>query len=126
LPALAFVSAKVAAATLSWRTDSVPSTVLTLGPAVKEAFPDIRKQALDLLAQVRLGNDPAEAKKAAVAAAKRQQAESFKAIVDIYLARQLKTPRPRTYQEEERYLLVKAKPLHSRPIATITRRDIAC
>jgi hypothetical protein len=32
---------------------------LTLGAAAKEAFPDIRKRALDLQAQVRLGNDPA-------------------------------------------------------------------
>ena len=32
---------------------------MSLGSAVKEAFPDIRKRVLDLQAQVRLGTDPA-------------------------------------------------------------------
>jgi hypothetical protein len=49
---------------------------LTLGVAVKEAFPNIRQRVLDLHAQVRLGQDPAAAKEAAVEAARRQQAES--------------------------------------------------
>jgi Arm DNA-binding domain len=81
---------------------------LTLGAAVKEAFPNIRQRVLELQAQVRLGQDPAAVKEAAVAAAKQQQAESFRAIVDLYLAKQLKTARPSTYKEESRYLLDKA------------------
>jgi hypothetical protein len=44
---------------------------LTLAAAAKEAFPDIRKRALDLQAQVRLGNDPAAEKEAKIEAAKR-------------------------------------------------------
>jgi hypothetical protein len=35
---------------------------MTLGTAVNEAFPDIRKRALDLEAQVSFGTDPAAAK----------------------------------------------------------------
>jgi integrase len=98
---------------------------LTLGPAVKEAFPDIRKQAFDLANQVRQGGDPAATKEAKIEAAKRQEAESFKAVVDLYLAQQRKTTRPNTYREVERYLLVKAERLHKMPLVTITKRDIA-
>lgn len=98
---------------------------LTLGTAAKEAFPEIRKRVLELQAQVRLGQDPAAAKATAIAAAKQQQADSFKAVTDLYLARQLKTSRPVTYEEQKRYLLTKAARLHNMPIASITRRDIA-
>jgi integrase len=98
---------------------------MTLGPAVKEAFPDVRKRALELLSQVRLGQDPAAIKEAAKEAAERQRAESFEAIAKLYLAKQLKTARPRTHSEESRFLLVKAEKLHKRPIASIDKRDIA-
>lgn len=94
---------------------------ITLGTAAREAFPGIRQRVLELEAQVRLGNDPAAAKEAS----KRAAAESFKAVADLYLSKQAKTARPRTYEDEQRYLMVKAKSLHTRPIATITRRDIA-
>jgi integrase len=98
---------------------------MTLGAAVKDAFPNIRQRVLELQAQVRLGQDPAAAKEAAVEAAKQQQAESFKAVADLFLARQLKTARPSTYEEQTRYLMTKAARLHNRPMASITRRDIA-
>lgn len=98
---------------------------LTLGTAVKEAFPDIRKRVLDLQAQVRLGTDPAAVKEAAVAATRREAEKSFKGVADLYLAKQEKSARPRTYGETKRYLNVTAKRLHDRPIATVTRRDIA-
>ena len=62
---------------------------LNLGPAVPEAFPNIRKRAADLLARVRLGGDPSAEKKAAEDAADRARAESFKAVADLYLAKQL-------------------------------------
>jgi integrase len=94
---------------------------LTLGPAVKEAFPDIRKRVLDLVAQVRLGNDPAAAKEVS----RQQAAETFDAIARRYLAHHIKSVRPNTYRENERYLLTVAKPLHALPIARVARRDIA-
>jgi integrase len=95
---------------------------LTLGAAVKEAFPDIRKRVIELQAQVRLGQDPAAAKEVA---RMRVEVETFKDIADRYLAKQAKVVRTRTYKEDQRNLLVKAKRLHDRPIATIVRRDIA-
>jgi hypothetical protein len=99
-PGSASGSVRAAAASSCLRTRS-PAR-LTLGAAAKEAVPDIRKRALDLQAQVRLGNDPAAEKEAKIEAAKRQEAESFKAIADLYLAKQLKVARPNTYREEER------------------------
>jgi integrase len=94
---------------------------MTLGSAVKEAFPEIRKRVMDLQAQVRLGQDPAATKETA----KQQAAETFKAIADLYLAKQGKAARPKTRRESTRYLCKLAKPLHGRPVAAITRRDIA-
>jgi integrase len=94
---------------------------LTLGPAVKEAFPDIRKRVLDLVAQVRLGQDPAGAKETS----RQQAADTFEAISRRFLAEHRKSARPATYSETERYLLTVAKPLHSKLIAAVQRRDIA-
>jgi integrase len=94
---------------------------LNLGPAVKEAFPDVRKRALDLLAQVRLGQDPAAAKDAG----RRQAAETFSKIAERFLVEHEKAVKPKTYAQSERYLTVAAKPLAGNPIATITKRDIA-
>jgi integrase len=94
---------------------------LTLGTAVKEAFPDIRKRVLDLEAQVRLGNDPVAAKETSKVAA----AETFEKIARRFLAEHAKGAKSSTYTETERYLLVVAKSLHSRPIASIVRRDVA-
>jgi integrase len=94
---------------------------ITLGPAVKEAFPDVRKRALELLSQVRLGQDPAAVRDAARAPAR--DVETFEKIARRYLAQM--NVRPKTYAESERYLLVLAKPLHSKPITSITRSEIA-
>jgi integrase len=94
---------------------------LTLGTAVKEAFPDIRKKVLGLQAKVRMGIDPAAERDTNLA----QAAESFKVIADRFLGQNQKTVKPSTYSETERYLLTTAKALHGKPIATVTRRDIA-
>jgi integrase len=94
---------------------------LNLGPAVREAFPDVRKRALDLLAQVRLGQDPAATKDAG-----RQHAvETFEKIAERFLVEHAKEVKPKTHKDSERYLIIAAKPLFGRSIATITKRDIA-
>jgi len=58
---------------------------LTLGAAVPEAFPDIRKRVLELQAKVRLGEDPALAKEAG----RKQAGETFKVMAERYLAHKL-------------------------------------
>jgi integrase len=94
---------------------------LTLGTAVREAFPDIRKRVLELQAKVRMGIDPGAERDANRA----QAADTFKGIADRFLGQHQKTVKPSTYSETERYLLASARALHGKPIATITRRDIA-
>jgi integrase len=94
---------------------------MTLGTAVKEAFPDIRKRVLELQAKVRMGIDPGAERDTNRARA----ADTFKVIADRFLGHYQKTVKPATYSETERYLLTSARALHGKPITTLTRRDIA-
>jgi integrase len=87
--------------------------VLTAGAA--------REKAKDLMAQVRLGGDPAREK----AAAREKAKETFGSILPRFLERQSARLKPRSYQETERHLLAHAKPLHGRPIEAVDRRSIA-
>jgi len=80
-----------------------------------------RATAQKLLAQVRLGKDPAADKAHARAAA----ADTFGALLPRFLRYQSARLRPRSYVETERYLTVDAKPLHGSPIEAVTRRTIA-
>jgi integrase len=70
-------------------------------------------------AQIALGHDPAAAREAE----RQQEAETVGAILRTYLPG--KKLRPRSRVEIERHLLKNAAPLHNRPIAKITRREIA-
>jgi integrase len=80
-----------------------------------------RETAKDLLARVRLGEDPAREKhKARIRAS-----ETFGAMLPRYLARQRSRLKPRSYIENERHLLVAAKPLHALAVEAIDRRTIA-
>jgi len=80
-----------------------------------------RASAQKLLAQVRLGRDPASEKKSAKAAA----GETFSALLPRFLKHQETRLRPRSYVETVRHLQVNAKPLHGLPIEAVTRRAIA-
>jgi Arm DNA-binding domain len=82
-----------------------------------------RSLAKDLLARVRLGEDPLAAKHEAAARA----SETFGVQLPRYLAFKRASLRPRSYSEVERHLLVHAKPLHGRPLAALAadRRRVA-
>ena len=80
-----------------------------------------RSTAKDLLAQVRLGKDPASEKALARAAA----GETFGALLGRFLDHQKTRIRPRSYTETARHLQINAKPLHGLPIIAVTRRTIA-
>jgi Arm DNA-binding domain len=67
-----------------------------------------REIASDLHAKVRLGQDPAGQK----AESQQRAAETFKAIVDKYLAVREREMRPGAYDQIERHLLKYAKSLH--------------
>ncbi|MBV8287992.1 MAG: DUF4102 domain-containing protein, partial [Hyphomicrobiales bacterium] len=80
-----------------------------------------RATAKDLLAQVRLGRDPAAEKDRA----RIKVTETFGALLPRFLERQRRRQKPRSYVETERHLMVHAKALHGQSIESITRRTIA-
>ena len=77
--------------------------------------------AKDLLAQVRLGRDPAAVK----AQAHVQAAETFGALLPRFLGHQKARLKPGSYEQVEHHLTSHAKPLHGLAVASITRRAIA-
>lgn len=80
-----------------------------------------REVAKDMLARVRLGEDPAREKhKARVRAS-----ETLGAMLPRFLTRQRARLKPRSYVENERHLLFQAKPLHGLAVDAIDRRTIA-
>jgi integrase len=94
---------------------------ITLGkfPALHPS--QARKTASNLHAEVRLGNDPA-----AVKAAKQvRAAETFGAVLKIYLARRRGQVRDSSLAEMERHLQRNFAPLHSAPVDKLDRRAIA-
>jgi integrase len=77
--------------------------------------------AKDLLAQVRLGRDPAAEKDRA----KVRATETFGVLLPRFLGHQRARLKPRSYVETERHLQRHVKALHGSPIEAITRRTIA-
>jgi integrase len=80
-----------------------------------------RDTAKDILAKVRLGQDPAGEKMKARAKA----AETVGALLPHFLERQQARLKPRSFEETNRHLTAHAAPLHPWPIETIDRRAIA-
>jgi integrase len=82
-----------------------------------------RSLAKDVLARVRLGEDPLALKREAHARA----SETLGAQLLRYLAFKQASLRPRSYAQVERHLTVHAKPLHNRPLASLAsdRRGVA-
>jgi integrase len=80
-----------------------------------------RQTAKDILAQVRLGGDPAAEKSKARARA----SDTIGGLLPRFLERQRARLKPRSWQETDRHLTAHARPLHSYPITAIDRRTIA-
>jgi integrase len=78
-----------------------------------------REWATKVHAQIALGHDPAAAREEE----KQQQAETFEAVLRLYFVG--KNLRPRSRVEIERHLLKNAAELHRRPLAQITKREMA-
>jgi enoyl-CoA hydratase/carnithine racemase len=99
---------------------------ITLGSASVISVQEAHRRATQLYASAKLGIDPAQQKEKARANA----VETVKAKLPFYLARQQDRMREGhlrqgSYIEIERHLLVHAKRLHAKPLAEVTRRDVA-
>jgi integrase len=87
-----------------------------------------RKKAGDALAMVSDGNDPAQAKAVAKAEAERAAADTVKAVVETFIRRHLeaKGRAPSYIDDTKRAFNLHVLPIWgSRPIGTITRRDVS-
>ena len=84
---------------------------------------EARSSAARLLAQVKLGADPAGTK----AESQARSGETFAACMKLYLERRRSEPdlRPSTYREIERHLVRNLKALHGLQIQKVDRRAIA-
>jgi hypothetical protein len=94
---------------------------MTLGTAPALALTAARKTAGELHARVRLGEDPAAAKREE----QRRAADTVEATLRMYLPEKKATVEPSTYIGTEPHLLRYAKPLHGLGVALVSRRDIA-
>jgi integrase len=96
---------------------------VTLGTAGMLELGAARAKARDILAAVRLGNDPAAEKRQA----HERAAETFAALLVRYLPHKQAKAKPgsRSFKEVARHLTKYARSLHARPIAAIDRRAIA-
>ena len=94
---------------------------VTLGHVAGLAPDKARQKAGDLLAAVRLGQDPQDDKLKARVEAER----TLGAVIERYLERQRQRLRPRTLLETERHLNIHWKSLHRVPVGKIDRQMIA-
>jgi integrase len=77
-------------------------------------------RARELMAQVRLGRDPAVEREHERARA----LETFGALLPRFLERQKVKQKPRSYEETERHLTKHCKAFHRRPVESLDRRAI--
>jgi integrase len=96
---------------------------LVLGPTSLLDPSKARTAAKDILAKVRLGQDPVAEK----AEKRARTGETFEACLKIYLERRRNEGRLRasSYREIERHLIRNLKALHGLQINNVDRRDIA-
>jgi integrase len=101
---------------------------MTLGKVSLQGVDKARESAKDILAKVRLGQDPAGEKHQARDTA----TDTFKSVAERFLAFQKahggkdgQGLRARSYSETERHLMTHARTLHGLLLAKIQQRDIA-
>jgi integrase len=101
---------------------------MSLGKVELQGVDKARDKAKDILAAVRLGQDPAGDKQRDRATA----TETFKAVADRFLAFQKahggsngRGLRPRSFDDIERHILVHGKSLHGLLLGKVQRQDVA-
>jgi integrase len=93
---------------------------VTFGTTKTLTLAAARKTAADLHAKVQLGEDPAAAKREG----QRRAADTFEAVLRLYLPGKRQTLATGSYVATERHLLTYAKPLHGLGVALVSRRDV--
>ena len=94
---------------------------LTIGNTTFLDSGKAKETARDVLAKVRLGDDPSNEK-----ASKREEAtKTFDLVAEAFLARQETRLRPSSYAATKYYLLVLMKPLHRLTLASVDADTIA-
>jgi integrase len=94
---------------------------MSLGSAAALDPGEARQRAKDILAAVRLGEDPATKK----IEARVRASQTLGGILPRYLAYQRGRLRPRSFYQVEHHLSVHARGLHSLPITAIHQRAVA-
>ena len=95
---------------------------MSLGDVAGRSLADARKEASKVVSGGKDGADPLRER----AARARQSVDAVGGLVTLYLSRYAeRQQRPRTLVETKRALSVHLLPLHSLPLAAITRRDVA-
>lgn len=104
---------------VQWQVGSAQRR-MTIGHTGLLSATKAREAAKDILAKVRLGDDPQAAKLA------RRQAVLIGDLIPEFLEQKRSKGRaPRTLKEMERYLLDYAKPLHGTPVKAVNRTVVA-
>jgi integrase len=94
---------------------------ITIGSITDIDFGKAKNRAKDIKAAVRLGDDPA----AEIKTAKLNAAQTFEGTAAQFLDTLRERYRPRAFKEIERHLTKHARDLNKKPVAKITRHDIA-
>ena len=94
---------------------------ITIGSITDIDFGKAKNRAKDIKADVRRGDDPA----AEIKTAKLNAAQTFEATAAKFLDTLRARYRPRAFKEIERHLTKNARDLNKKPVAKITRHDIA-
>jgi integrase len=97
---------------------------ITLGAVVPGMLAEMRKEASRILAQVKLGQDPAGEKKKAAEEAEVKRSATVGSLVERYIQERARELRPRTLEEFARHLRKHWAPLHGLGVDGIVRRDI--
>jgi integrase len=112
---------------VSFSVNGTPRRVHIRDAGERGSLAAARKEALDVRAKARLGQDliaEREAAKAAAAAAAQRKVNTVGKVAKAYLEARKSELRPRSYVEIKRHINKNAKPWHSRPIEEITRADV--
>jgi integrase len=106
---------------MAWKNAAGDHRRITIGSITDKDFGKAKDEAKTIKARVRLGEDPANE----IKSTKIGSAQTFEATVAQFLETIRARYRPRSFKQIERHLTKHASDLNKKPVAKITRHDIA-